>query len=257
MLLLREHAQRMGNFRIAPVLCACLVVVLFFTNARAGSMPVSAPRTIKSTMRQSVDGDGYGGEGFTVRPLLDERPLATAIIIHGLGGTGEEWGIMSLGMSVFSLNYVKFIIPSAETKPVTYLNTTIPSWFDIRRIQGTNSDVDEKDLRQSVDRINRIIDGEVRAGVPAERIFIVGFSQGGALALTTFLRSKRKLGGCVGVATWLPLHNSYAPFGPEPVSENVKGNKILMIHVSPNYAHANRFCVLLLNPRSSNIRIII
>lgn len=211
---------------------ACIFQLLFFSNAHAKSNPVSVPRGIDTTSRQTKEGDGYGGNGYVVRPLLDEVPPATAIIIHGLGGTGEEWGVITLGMSIFSLNYVKFIIPSAEKKPVTYLDETLPSWFDIRRIQGTNSIIDERDLLRSVNRINKIIDGEVKSGVPEERIFLVGFSQGGALALTTFLRSKRKLGGCVGVATWLPLHNSYAPFGSVPISNKIKGNKILMIHVS-------------------------
>lgn len=202
----------------------CLLFVTFFwAKVRA--------RTEAVTVRQTVDGDGYGGKGFTVRPLLDETPPCTAIIIHGLGGTGEEWGVLSLGMSVFSLNYVKFIIPSAERRKVTYLEEEIPSWFDIKKIQGTNSEVNEKQLLNSVRRINDIINGEIAAGVPPNRIFVIGFSQGGALALTTFLRSAKPLGGCVGVATWLPLHETYVPSGNIEISNAIKGKDILMIHV--------------------------
>lgn len=212
----------------------CLLCVTFLlTSTHAGIESVTA--------RQTEDGDGYGGKGFTVRPLLDETPLCTAIIIHGLGGTGEEWGVLSLGMSVFSLNYVKFIIPSADPANVTYIDEEIPSWFDIERIQGTNAEVNRPQLMASVRRINGIIEGEVDAGVPADRIFVIGFSQGGALALTTFLRSNRPLGGCVGVATWLPLHEDYVPIGNDEASDEIKGRDIMMIHV--RFFQGGPFCV--------------
>lgn len=216
---------------LSLLLLCFLGVSTLLTNADAGSMPVSVPFPAGVTMRQTEDGDSYGGNGYFVRPLLNETPPATAIIIHGLGGTGEEWGVLSLGMSVFSLNYVKFIIPSADVQSVSYLGEKIPSWFDIVKIQGTNSEVSENQLLESVKRIDRIIEGEINAGVPPQRIFVIGFSQGGALALTTFLRSQRNLGGCVGVATWLPLHDTYVPTGNVQVSNNIKGKEILMIHV--------------------------
>ena len=36
-----------------------------------------------------------------------------------------------------------------------------------------------------------------------------GFSQGGALALTTALRSSRKLAGVIALSAWLPLKGQY------------------------------------------------
>lgn len=35
------------------------------------------------------DGDGHGGDGFVVEPLVRNN-LATVIVFHGLGGNGEE-----------------------------------------------------------------------------------------------------------------------------------------------------------------------
>lgn len=201
-----------------------LLVLSFFSCVSASA--VSIP-TIP-TARQTVDGDGYGGEGYTVLPLLSDEPQATAIIIHGLGGTGQEWGVISLALSFFSLNYVKFIIPSAPVQPVTYLDENMPSWFDISRLTRNSANVDRDQLLSSMDRIHAIIRGEVRSGVEAERIFIIGFSQGGALALTSFLRSRWKIGGCVGVATWLPLHTEY----PQARSSKIENKDILMLHVS-------------------------
>lgn len=176
--------------------------------------------------RQAIDGDGYGGEGYTVLPIMKDEPPATALLIHGLGGTGEEWAFISVAMSFFSLNYVKFIIPSASVRNVTYLRQTVPSWFDITQF-GTNATVNRGELLESTRRIYGIIRGEVRNGVLPRRIFVVGFSQGGAVALTSFLRSQWAIGGCVGVATWLPLEDEY----PEERSTRIKNRDVLMLHV--------------------------
>lgn len=37
----------------------------------------------------SNGGDGNGGEGFVVQPLIRSNPT-TVIVVHGLGGNGEE-----------------------------------------------------------------------------------------------------------------------------------------------------------------------
>lgn len=227
--------QRIFHF----VVTAAAIWFALFAHSQTLSdfSPVSAwdlsKRAVPISERQTVNGDGYGGDGFTVLPLLKENETpCTAIIIHGLGGTGQEWGYLSLGLSFFSLNYVKFIIPSASNQSVTYLKTTMPSWFDIRSIRGRDADVDRADLLSSVGRINKIIDGEIRRGVPEKRIFVIGFSQGGALSLTTFLRSRRKLAGCVGVATWLPLDREYGSSGNVTVPAGK--SDVLMIHVRVN-----------------------
>lgn len=178
-------------------------------------------------IRQTVAGDGYGGQGYTVLPVLrDERP-ATAILVHGLGGTGEEWGFVSLALSFFSLNYVKFIIPTAPTRSVAYLKKTLPSWYDIYSIGDFRAVLNRTQLLESVNRVDSIIEGEVDVGVDPRRIFLIGFSQGGGVALTSFLRNPLNLGGCIGVATWLPLDNEY----PAQLSANISDKQILLMHV--------------------------
>lgn len=50
---------------------------------------------------------------------------------------------------------------------------------------------------------------EVAAGIPADRIVIGGFSQGGALALFSALTFPQTLAGVVALSTWLPLHQKF------------------------------------------------
>jgi predicted esterase len=59
-------------------------------------------------------------------------------------------------------------------------------------------------LKKSIEQIDKIVQQEIEKGVSAERVIIMGFSQGGALAATMVLASKYKLGGFVILAGWLP-----------------------------------------------------
>ena len=51
-----------------------------------------------------------------------------------------------------------------------------------------------------------MVEKEVNAGIPSNRIMIGGFSQGGATALYTAVISKQPLAGVLALSSWLPLH---------------------------------------------------
>ena len=72
----------------------------------------------------------------------------------------------------------------------------------------------------------QIIQKEVDQGIPTGKIVIVGFSQGGALALHTALRSTHKLGGCVALSSWLPLRADY----PAALTPESRTLPILQVH---------------------------
>lgn len=52
-----------------------------------------------------------------------------------------------------------------------------------------------------------LIESEVKSGIPRNRIFIGGFSQGGAVALYTAFAVNKPIGGIIALSTWMPLHN--------------------------------------------------
>lgn len=66
---------------------------------------------------------------------------------------------------------------------------------------------DEEGMMKSVEYICGLIDKEVEAGVPVERLVVGGFSQGCAISLLVGLMSryKARLGGVVGLSGYLPL----------------------------------------------------
>lgn len=74
-----------------------------------------------------------------------------------------------------------------------------------------SGDLDHKGIEESVAHMRDIIAGEVAAGVPLNRIVVLGFSQGGHIALKTALGVDGTLAGCVALSTWL-----------DPIKDEVK-----------------------------------
>lgn len=56
---------------------------------------------------------------------------------------------------------------------------------------------------ESVDYVRTLIEQEVAAGIPPERIVVGGFSQGGHIAYKTVLTHPVPLAGCAALSTWL------------------------------------------------------
>jgi predicted esterase len=75
------------------------------------------------------------------------------------------------------------------------------------RVEDIRSNQDEPGLLRTRDYINSLIQAEIDAGIPANRIVLGGFSQGGAMALLTGLTAKVKLAGIIALSSWLPLDN--------------------------------------------------
>lgn len=83
------------------------------------------------------------------------------------------------------------------------------AWYDIKSFDF-NQRADETGVRESILQVEALIARENERGVPTSHIFLVGFSQGGAIALATGLRSKTSLAGIVALSTYLPIADATA-----------------------------------------------
>ncbi|KAK6474384.1 acyl-protein thioesterase 2-like [Huso huso] len=147
-----------------------------------------------------------------------ERETAAVIFLHGLGDNGHGWAD---SMSSIRLPYVKYICPHAPRIPVTLnMRMMMPSWFDLMGL-SPESPEDEAGIKKAADNIKAIIEHEVKNGIPANRIVLGGFSQGGALSLYTALTSQHKLAGVVALSCWLPLHKSFPQACSSSASQSV------------------------------------
>ncbi|MBN3288259.1 LYPA2 thioesterase, partial [Polyodon spathula] len=140
-----------------------------------------------------------------------ERETAAVIFLHGLGDNGHGWAD---SMSSIRLPYVKYICPHAPSIPVTLnMRMMMPSCLCqlivCRGFMIYNISLSLPLSRPLLSPVKAIIDHEVKNGIPANRIVLGGFSQGGALSLYTALTSQHKLAGVVALSCWLPLHKSF------------------------------------------------
>ncbi|CAM1506263.1 Fc.00g059040.m01.CDS01 [Cosmosporella sp. VM-42] len=159
-----------------------------------------------------------------VAPLVfpaASRHTATVIFVHGLGDTGHGWAsAVENWRRRQRLDEVKFILPHAPTIPISCnMGMRMPGWFDIKVLDGTveslraSEDVDGVKLSQQY--FHGLISEEIKAGIPAERIVLGGFSQGGAMAILAGLTASTKLGGIVGLSSWLLLSKNFKDLVPE------------------------------------------
>jgi len=151
---------------------------------------------------------------------------AAVIWLHGLGADGFDFVPIVPELGLPRTLPVRFIFPHASARPVTINNGYVMrAWYDIRGISRSAAE-DEQGIRESQSRIAALIDAQERTGVPAERIVIAGFSQGGAIALQTALRYPQALAGVLALSTYLPLQQTL-------VQEAAAANRripILMCH---------------------------
>ncbi|MGE0873850.1 MAG: alpha/beta hydrolase [Burkholderiales bacterium] len=130
-------------------------------------------------------------------------PDAAVIWLHGLGADGNDFApiVPELGLHGAA---VRFVFPHAPQRPVTInMGMRMPAWYDILQMGGGRED--EAGIRESQGRIESLIAREAQRGVPASRIVLAGFSQGGAIVLHTGLRHAERLAGILALSTYLPL----------------------------------------------------
>lgn len=105
--------------------------------------------------------------------------------------------------------HVKVVCPTADTIPVT-LNAgfRMPSWFDLKTLDAGGPE-DEEGIKKAAKLVHGMIDQEIKGGIPAERILLGGFSQGGALALYSAFTFTQRVAGVIALSCWLPLHKTF------------------------------------------------
>jgi len=150
-----------------------------------------------------------------VVPPASSQHTASVIFLHGLGDTGHGWANT---LSSVTPAGVKLICPSANKMPVT-LNSgfQMPSWFDLKTL-NPNGPEDEAGIKVAAEYILSLIEAEVSSGVSPSNIILGGFSQGGALSLYVSLNTQHKLGGCIALSCWLPLHKQLANMDPSCIA---------------------------------------
>jgi len=138
-----------------------------------------------------------------INPVLP--PRASIIRLHGLGADGHDFEPLIPQLAIVDRVGVRVVLPHAPRRPVTInAGMQMPAWYDIPAADFSRGQ-DSAGIRASEQQLRALIARDVALGIPAARILLAGFSQGGAIALHTGLRYPEALAGILALSTYLPL----------------------------------------------------
>ena len=138
----------------------------------------------------------------TLKPAGPAR--ASVIWLHGLGADGYDFVPVVPELRLPPELGIRYVFPHASVRPVTVNGGyEMRAWYDITSLTAAGRD-DAAGLDESVAQIGALIAAERALGIPASRIVLAGFSQGGAVALHAGLAASEPLAGIVALSTYLP-----------------------------------------------------
>lgn len=133
-----------------------------------------------------------------------DNPELLVIWLHGLGADGHDFEPVVPQFNNPNKN-IQFIFPHAPIQPVTINGgMEMRSWYDIK-MMDIGKMPDEAGIRASEQRVLELLEAQVKTGFQPEQIVLAGFSQGGAIALHTSVRTQYKLAGVVALSCYLPI----------------------------------------------------
>uniref|UniRef100_A0A2K5TMR0 palmitoyl-protein hydrolase n=1 Tax=Macaca fascicularis TaxID=9541 RepID=A0A2K5TMR0_MACFA len=117
------------------------------------------------------------------------------------------------------------LTPSPPSDSLTSSTSVPMREFDLMGL-SPDAPEDEAGIKKAAENIKALIEHEMKNGIPANRIVLGGFSQGGALSLYTALTCPHPLAGIVALSCWLPLHRAF----PQAANGSAKDLAILQCH---------------------------
>jgi phospholipase/carboxylesterase len=140
-------------------------------------------------------------------PYVEVQPnfpaTATVIWLHGLGDSGNGFAPIVPELKIPDELAIRFIFPHAPMRSVTINNgMSMRAWYDITSLDFNNR-ADSKGVYESAALVEQLIENEIASGIPAERIVLAGFSQGGVIALHLGTRLNKKLAGIMSLSSYM------------------------------------------------------
>ena len=159
-------------------------------------------------------------------------PEWSVIWLHGLGADGNDFMPIVPELVRPGWPAVRFVFPHAPVRTVT-INNGMPmrAWYDIRDTDLANR-ADAGGVEASIAQVGALIDREATRGIPASRVVLAGFSQGGAITLAAGLRRATPLAGLVALSTYLPLAAAALQALPATTGSQARTQPVFMAHGS-------------------------
>jgi len=148
--------------------------------------------------------------------VIDPRPSksshrATIIWLHGLGDSSE--GFLDLFQRVAPAN-TRVVLPNAPVRSITVnAGARMQAWYDIGNLDRNRADAttaeDRQGISESAGLLTELIESEAALVGGSDKIFLGGFSQGGAMSIHVGLRYANQLGGIISASGYVLQLSDY------------------------------------------------
>jgi phospholipase/carboxylesterase len=143
---------------------------------------------------------------------------SSVIWMHGLGADANDFGPIVPEMRLPAELGIRFVFPNAPFGPVTINGgMRMRAWYDVLSMDLPRRKTPMASTTPS-GQLWRCSNARRQRGVPAERIVLAGFSQGGAMALHTGLRYPDRLAGILALVLLYPAGRPLSANGGRPIS---------------------------------------
>ena len=138
------------------------------------------------------------------------QPTHAIIWLHGLGATANDFPPIVPELGLSDDRTIRFVFPQAPNRPITVNGGMVmPGWYDIKGVDIADKQ-DAVGMAESQKTLEDLINQQIALGISSKNIIIAGFSQGGAVAYHTGVRSQHKLGGVLALSTYIPFAEEVA-----------------------------------------------
>ncbi|XP_029449042.1 lysophospholipase-like protein 1 [Rhinatrema bivittatum] len=133
------------------------------------------------------------------------RHGASVIFLHGSGDTGQgirEWIKQTLKKDL-AFQHIKVVYPTAPVRSYTPMMGALSTvWFDRYKISNECPEHLES-LESMSQHLGDLINEEIKAGIPKNRILLGGFSMGGAMAMYLAYKYHQNVAGVFALSSFL------------------------------------------------------
>lgn len=135
-------------------------------------------------------------------------PEAVVIWLHGMGVDNTDFAPFPDEILDFGGPVCRFMLPNAPVREISaHPGYPLRAWYDVRSDKIDDNE-DRLGIRETAAKIHLLIKEVEKAGIPRNRIFLGGFSQGAASALYAGLREEEPIAGIIALSGYLPLAGS-------------------------------------------------
>lgn len=154
-----------------------------------------------SDPRGSITGDPHHDQPIATAGMPLARARGAMILVHGRGGSAES--ILELTRQLGQQEFA-YLAPQA----------TGSTWYPYSFLAPIEQN--EPFLSSALGLVGTAVERVLSAGIPAERLMLLGFSQGACLTLEFAARNPRRYGGLLGLTGGL--------IGPDGTSRDYPGS---------------------------------